>query len=257
MDYTNEMAYVEYQLEEGIATLEFFHPKSNSFPSHQLNKMIETFHKLGDNPKVKVIVLRSRGEKVFCAGASFDELLTLKNKEVGTTFFMGFARLILAMRDCPKFIIGCIEGKVVGGGVGLLAACDYALALDNAKIRLSELSIGIGPFVIEPAISRKIGANSFSELTLNPKEWVGTDWTKEKGLYNEVFSNREHLHSACTEFAQQLADYSPEAMRMLKTILWKEAKDWDEIMPKRAAMSGELALSDFTKNTLNKFKNKK
>lgn len=252
----SEQAYINYQIDNGVATIEFFHPKSNSFPTFQLNKLIETIGELGQNPDAKVIVLRSKGERVFCAGASFDELLTIEDFDTGKEFFMGFANVILAMRNCPKFIIGCVEGKVVGGGVGLVAACDYALAMENAMIRLSELSIGIGPFVIEPAISRKIGVNAFSELTLNPKEWVAPEWCKKQGLFNEVFSTKEELLNACTEFSEQLSKYSPDAMKHLKSIFWENAQHWDDIMPQRAAMSGELVLSDFTKQTLQKFKSK-
>lgn len=248
--------YIKNNIENGVATVEFFHPKSNSFPTSQLNDLIETFEVLGKNEEVKLIILKSAGEKVFCAGASFDELLTIDDFETGKTFFMGFAKLILAMRDCPKFIIGQIDGKVVGGGVGIVAACDYTLALQNASIKLSELSIGIGPFVIEPAITRKIGIKAFSELTLNPKEWVSAEWCKGVGLYNDVFERREDLWNECQAFANQLSEYSPQAMRHLKSIFWENAENWDSIMPQRAAMSGELVLSDFTKKTLQKFKSK-
>ena len=250
----SDKSYVNYEIKDGIATIEFYHPKSNSFPTHQLEKLIETMRELGETKEAKVIVLRSKGEKVFCAGVSFDELLTIEDFQTGKNFFMGFANLILAMRDCPKFIIGCIEGKVVGGGVGLVAACDYALAMENSSIRLSELSIGIGPFVIEPAITRKIGIQSFSQLTLNPKAWVAPAWCKEHGLYNEIYATEEELLNACDEFANQLSQYSPQAMENLKSVFWENTEEWDINMPKRAAMSGELVLSDFTKNTLKKFK---
>lgn len=248
--------YVNFDIENHVATIEFFHPKGNSFPSDQLKKLIKTIDELGQNDAVRVIVLKSEGDKVFCAGASFDELLLIEDFETGKEFFSGFANLILTMRNCPKFIIGCIEGKVVGGGVGIVAACDYALARHNASIRLSELSIGIGPFVIEPAITRKIGIQAFSELTLNPKEWVSSEWCLKHGFYNKTFSDQEDLEKATQEFTEQLSQYSPEAMRNLKSIFWENAENWDEIMPKRAAMSGKLMLSDFTKETLNKFKSK-
>ncbi|MDO5656206.1 MAG: enoyl-CoA hydratase/isomerase family protein [Flavobacteriaceae bacterium] len=252
----DNIAYVSYEIVQGVASIEFYHPKSNSFPTLQLEKLIETIGELGKNEEAKVIVLKSKGEQVFCAGASFDELLTIEDFATGKEFFMGFANLIIAMRNCPKFIIGCIQGKVVGGGVGLVAACDYALAQDNAAIRLSELSIGIGPFVIEPAITRKIGITAFSELTLNPKEWVSPEWCKEYGLYNQIFSTEEALNSTTKTFSEQLSAYSSDAMRHLKSVFWENAAHWDTIMPKRAAMSGELVLSEFTKETLNKFKSK-
>lgn len=250
-----EPYYIRYDINEPqIATVEFFHPKSNSFPSTQLRELVKILDDLGKNPDVKVIILKSSGDKVFSAGASFDELLSIDNFEEGKVFFMGFANVLLAMRRCPKFIVGCISGKVVGGGVGLAAACDYAFADANASIRLSELSIGIGPFVIEPAITRKIGITSFSELTMNPTEWKSPEWVKERGMFNQIFPDSKSCEEASMEFAKQLSIYSLDAMRDLKSIFWKGTEDWNEIMPQRAEMSGKLVLSDFTKATLLKFK---
>lgn len=248
--------YIKYDIKDQIATVEFFHPKSNSFPSTQLREMIRILDELGKNEEVKIIILKSEGDKVFSAGASFDELMTLDNFSDGKKFFMGFANVILAMRRCPKFIVGCITGKVVGGGVGLAAACDYALADANASIRLSELSIGIGPFVIEPAITRKIGITAFSELTMNPTVWKSPEWVKGKGMFNEILPDAKSCEEAVTKFAENLSVYSLEAMRDLKSIFWQGTEDWLDIMPKRAEMSGHLVLSDFTKETLLKFKSK-
>lgn len=246
--------YIRYDIADHIATIEFHHPKSNSFPSTQLRELIRIIDELGQNDEVKIIILKSAGDKVFSAGASFDELLTISEFETGKNFFMGFANVILAMRSCPKFIVGCITGKVVGGGVGLAAACDYALADANASIRLSELSIGIGPFVIEPAITRKIGIAAFSELTMNPTEWKSPEWVKEKGMYSHILPDAEACEKAAVEFAQNLSIYSLEAMRDLKSIFWQGTENLPELMQKRAEMSGRLVLSDFTKETLKKFK---
>lgn len=251
-----ETYHIRYDIKDQIATIEFFHPKSNSFPSTQLKEMIRILDELGKKEEVKIIILKSQGDKVFSAGASFDELITIDNFSDGKNFFMGFANVILAMRRCPKFIVGCITGKVVGGGVGLAAACDYALADENASIRLSELSIGIGPFVIEPAITRKIGITAFSELTMNPTVWKSPEWVKEKGMYNQILPDAQSCEEAVLEFAQNLSVYSLEAMRDLKSIFWQGTEDWKDIMPKRAEMSGHLVLSDFTKETLLKFKSK-
>lgn len=249
-----EKYYIKYDIREQIATVEFFHPKSNSFPSVQLNELIRILDELGKNDEVKIIILKSAGDKVFSAGASFDELLTIDEFEKGKKFFMGFANVILAMRRCPKFIVGCITGKVVGGGVGLAAACDYALADTSASVRLSELSIGIGPFVIEPAITRKIGITAFSEMTMNPTVWKSPEWVKEKGMFNQVLPDATTCEEAVWEFAKNLSVYSLEAMRDLKSIFWQGTENWNEVMPQRAEMSGRLVLSDFTKATLNKFK---
>ncbi len=248
--------YINYTIENQIAHIEFYQEKSNSFPSSQLEKLIEIFDELAQNDEVKIITLKSKGDQVFSAGASFDELLTIEDFDTGKKFFSGFARVILAMKSCPKFIVGCITGKVVGGGVGLVAACDYAIADETAALRLSELSIGIGPFVIEPAITRKIGLNAFTEMTLNPVEWKDVHWAKEKGFYSEVVSNEEKCIERVLDFSNQLSKYSLEAMKNLKKIFWKDTEHWQEEMQERAAMSGELVLSDFTKQTLNKFKSK-
>lgn len=246
--------YIKSDIVNQIATVEFYHPKSNSFPSTQLKELIRIINELGHNSEVKIIILKSAGDKVFSAGASFDELLTINEFDAGKNFFMGFANVILAMKNCPKFIVGCITGKVVGGGVGLAAACDYALADQNASIRLSELSIGIGPFVIEPAITRKIGIAAFSELTMNPTDWKSPEWVKEKGMYSHILQDAQSCESAAREFAQSLSVYSPEAMSDLKSIFWQGTEDLPNLMQRRAEMSGRLVLSDFTKETLNKFK---
>jgi methylglutaconyl-CoA hydratase len=251
-----ESYYIKSDILNNIAVLEFYHPKSNSFPSTQLNELIRMLDDLGRNDEVKIIILKSEGDKVFSAGASFDELLTIDEFEKGKKFFMGFANVILAMRRCPKFIVGCITGKVVGGGVGLASACDYALADENASARLSELSIGIGPFVIEPAITRKIGVTAFSEMTMNPTEWKSPQWLKEKGIYNHIFPDAKTCEEAAFDFARNLSVYSLEAMRDLKSVFWQGTERLPDLMQQRAEMSGRLVLSDFTKETLLKFKSK-
>ncbi len=251
-----ESYYIKSDIQSSIATIEFHHPKSNSFPSTQLHELIRMIDDLGRNDEVKIIILKSEGEKVFSAGASFDELLTIDEFSKGKKFFLGFANVILAMRRCPKFIVGCITGKVVGGGVGLASACDYALADQNASARLSELSIGIGPFVIEPAITRKIGITAFSEMTMNPTEWKSPEWLKEKGIYNHIFADARTCEEETMIFARNLSVYSLEAMRDLKSIFWQGTEHLPQLMEERAEMSGRLVLSDFTKETLLKFKSK-
>lgn len=251
-----ESYYIKSDIESGIATIKFHHPKSNSFPSTQLQELIRMIDELGRNDEVKIIILKSKGDKVFSAGASFDELLTIDEFSKGKKFFLGFANVILAMRRCPKFIVGCITGKVVGGGVGLASACDYALADQNASARLSELSIGIGPFVIEPAITRKIGITAFSEMTMNPTEWKSPEWLKEKGIYNHIYADAQTCEAETLIFARNLSVYSLDAMRNLKSIFWQGTEHLPQLMEERAEMSGRLVLSDFTKETLLKFKSK-
>lgn len=237
-----------------IATVEFGHPASNSFPSVLLERLEKEIENLSHNGEVSVIVLKSEGEKTFCAGASFDELMAIENMQQGKVFFSGFAGVINAMRKCKKIIVGRIQGKAVGGGVGLAAACDYAFATEAAAIKLSELSIGIGPFVIAPAVERKMGVAALSELTLAATDWKNAYWAKEKGLYARVFDTIKELDREVEIFTEKLASYNPEALYEMKKILWKDTGDWDSLLQERAAISGELVLSEFTRNALEKYK---
>ena len=242
------------QIENRIAIIEFGHPAGNSFPSELLVRLQKEFEHLSDDENVSVIILRSEGEKAFCAGASFDELVEIENMQQGKVFFSGFANVLNAMRECNKLIIGRIQGKAVGGGVGLAAACDYAMATDAAAIKLSEFSIGIGPFVIAPAVERKMGVSALAELTLAAHEWKNAYWAKEKGLYARVFETITDLDKEVHFFAENLASYNPEALLEMKKILWENTSHWKNLLPERAAISGELILSDFSRDALAKFK---
>ncbi|WP_016990128.1 enoyl-CoA hydratase/isomerase family protein [Flavobacterium sp. ACAM 123] len=254
MELPKPMGSLTTTINNTIATVQFSHPASNSFPRKLLDGLTEELNKLSANAAVSVIVLRSEGTGAFCAGASFDELLAVSNLEEGTQFFSGFANLINAMRKCSKIIVGRIHGKAVGGGVGIAAACDYALATIDSAIKLSELAIGIGPFVIEPAVSRKIGRTAMTEMTLAATEWKNTDWAHDKGLYAKVLANQVELDIDITHFTEKLASYNPEALVQMKRIIWEGTDDWDSLLLERAAISGELVLSDFTKEALNQFK---
>ena len=251
-DRKNGSLYTNIQ--HNVATVEFGHPASNSFPSELLARLNNEINELYNNNNVAVIVLKSEGNKAFCAGASFDELLTITNLEGGTAFFSGFANVINAIRKCSKLIIGRVHGKTVGGGVGLAAACDYVLATENAAIKLSELTIGIGPFVIAPAVERKIGLAGFTELTLAATEWKNAYWAKEKGLYAKVFESVKELDNEIELLADKLSKYNPEALLEMKKTLWKGTENWDALLIENAKVSGKLVLSDFTKNTLQNLK---
>lgn len=237
-----------------VATIEFGHPASNSFPSILLDRLTKELQKISKNDEVSVVILKSEGERAFCAGASFDELVAIDNFDDGKKFFSGFANVINAMRSCSKIIIGSIQGKTVGGGVGLAAACDYALATEAASIKLSELTIGIGPFVIAPAVERKIGVTGLSELTLAATEWKNAYWAKEKGLFAKIFETQNELKKETQNLAEKLASYNPEALSELKKMLWKGTEQWDDLLIERAEISGKLVISDFTKKALSKFK---
>lgn len=249
-----EQAYVTLKTENSVGYIEFFHPSKNSMPTNILTKLEQTIIDAGNNDDVKVIVLKSGGDRTFCAGASFNELISIENEETGKQFFSGFANVINAMRTCPKLIIGRVQGKTVGGGVGLAAATDYCLATKYASIKLSELSIGIGPFVIEPAVSRKIGKTAMSQITINAEEFYSADYAKEKGLYGEVFSTIEELDEAVKTLAETLSGYNPEALKAMKMVFWENTSHWDTLLVERAEISGKLVLSKFTKKTLKRFR---
>jgi methylglutaconyl-CoA hydratase len=237
-----------------IATIEFGHPASNSFPSVLLDRLTKELQLVSKNDDVSVIILKSEGERAFCAGASFDELVAIDNLEDGKKFFSGFANVINAMRTCSKLIIGAVQGKTVGGGVGLAAACDYVLATEAASIKLSELTIGIGPFVIAPAVERKIGVAGFSELSIAATDWKNAYWAKEKGLFATVFETQDELKKETQKLAEKLASYNPVALVEMKKTVWKGTENWNTLLIERAEISGKLVLSEFTKSALSKFK---
>ncbi|MFN7675964.1 enoyl-CoA hydratase/isomerase family protein [Flavobacterium sp.] len=247
-------AYVNQEILNNIATIEFFLPEKNSFPRHILAQLVETINSVGNNKEVNVIILKSGGDKTFCAGASFQELISINDAATGKIFFSGFANVINAMRKCPKFIIGRIQGKTVGGGVGIAAATDYCMATQFAAIKLSELNVGIGPFVVSPAIERKMGVSAMSQIAIDANTFYEATWAREKGLYASVFESIEEMDEAVQKFAEHLCTYNPEAMMEMKKIFWRGTEDWDNLLAERAAISGRLVLSDFTKETLKKFK---
>lgn len=248
--------YVRTEKEHGITTIEFFHPQSNSLPGKLLETIAQTIHSEGVNPGTKVIVLKSSGEKVFCAGASLDELAAITTAEEGAHFFSGYAKVVNAMRKAPKFIIARIHGKCVGGGLGLAAAADYSIATEGADIKLSELSAGFGPFVIGPAVQRKIGLSSFTQLTIDSNMWRSADWAKRKGLYAELYPEPAGMEDSIERLSFTLSHYSPDATKELKKVFWKGTEDWDDLLKERAAMSGRLILSDYTRSFIEKFKSK-
>lgn len=241
---------------DGIASITFFHPQSNSLPGSLLRLLGDTITEEGTNDESKVIILRSEGDKAFCAGASFDELIAINDMEGGKAFFSGFAHVINSMRKSPKLIIGRVQNKAVGGGVGLASSVDYCFATSKASVKLSELAVGIGPFVVGPAVERKVGLSAMSQMAINATEWQSAAWAREKGLYAEVFETEEEMDKAITTLATRLAGSSPEAMTELKKIFWRGTEDWDTLLSERAGISGRLVLSDFTRNAINAFKSR-
>lgn len=252
-----EQGHVESQIQEnGIAIIEFGHPSSNSLPGAILNKLAETITEVSQREQCKVILLKSSGERAFCAGASFDELIAIKDLSEGKAFFSGFAKVINACRKSSKLIIARVQGKAVGGGVGIAASADYTFATKHASIKLSELAIGIGPFVVGPAVERKLGLSAMSELTINATEWRDAYWAQQKGLYTNVYETTEEMDEKVDELLEKLANSNPEALQKLKEIFWSGTEYWGELLTERAEISGRLVLSDFTKNAIQAFKKK-
>ena len=251
-----EQGHVISTIENQIGIIEFGHPLSNSLPGNILNKLALTITELSKNEKCKVILLKSAGDRAFCAGASFDELVAIKDLEEGRIFFSGFAKVINACRTSQKIIVARIQGKAVGGGVGIAASADYAFATKHAAVKLSELAIGIGPFVVGPAVQRKIGLSAMSELAIDATQWRSAEWAQNKGLYSSVSESSQIMDEKINELIQKLANSNPDAMRELKEIFWAGTEDWDELLARRAEISGRLVLSEFTRNAIHAFKKK-
>ena len=241
-------------IKDGICTIEFYHPKGNSLPSTLLKQLAASISEAGNNDAVKVVVLKSGGEGAFCAGASFDELLAIENDTQAMLFFRGFGKVILAMKNCPKSIVGRVHGKAVGGGVGLIAACDYTIAAEQASVKLSELSLGFGPFVIAPAVRRKIGLAAFSALSLQPTQWKSAAWAHQHGLFSEVASDTATLNTAVQQLVEQMAGFSPNAMASIKETLWADFTDYGNSLDDHARLSGNLSQSAFAQSVLKGFK---
>lgn len=246
--------YVKQTIENAVAYIEFFHPAHNSLPGDVLAELAQKITNAGENKDIKVIVLKSGGDRTFCAGASFNELININDEATGKVFFSGFANVINAMRKCPKFIIGRIQGKTVGGGVGLAAATDYCMATKFAAIKLSELNIGIGPFVVGPAIERKMGVSAMSQIAIDANSFYPAEWAQQKGLFTQVYNTTEELDEAVKATANHLCTYNPEAMVEMKKVFWSGTGNWDNLLAERAATSGRLVLSEFTKEKLKTYK---
>ena len=247
---------ITHNIQDKISTIEFHHPKGNSLPGKLLKELTAAIREAVESEESRVIVIRSKGGGAFCAGASFDELLAISNFDESKEFFMGFANVINAMRKSPKFILCRVQGKVVGGGLGLVSAADYVFAHNSASVKLSELAVGIGPFVVGPAVGRKIGIGAFTTLSIDARNWYDAEWAKSKNLYSNVFDSVDEMDKAVEKLAAELVESNPEAIRELRDIQWQGTGHWDATLEQRAEISGQLALSDFTRKFIEKFKKK-
>ena len=244
--------YVKVETHYGVTSIEFFHPQSNSLPIKILEDLRQEIYSAGNDTSTKVIILRAGGEKVFCAGASLDELSNIQTAKQGFEFFKGFADLINTMRKCPKLIIGRIHGSCIGGGVGIAAAVDYCIAWEKVEIKLSELNIGLGPFVVGPAVERKIGLSAFSQLAIDSTMWRNSDWAKRKGLFAEVHPTSEGMDESIARLAGVLSHSSQESMLEMKKMFWQGTDHWDTLLPERATISGQLIIGATAKAEVSK-----
>lgn len=243
-------------VEAGVATVRFGHPKGNSMPGALLRALAEHVRLAGEDPAARVVVLRSVGAGPWCAGASFDELVAISeagDREAGREFFSGFARVIRAMQQCPKFVVARVHGRVAGGGVGLVAASDYAVAVEGAGCKLSEIAVGIGPFVVGPVIERKVGLAAFTAMAVDA-DWRSAAWAHQHGLYARVVPDAAALDQAVDALAARLAASNPEAMAAIKRVTWEGTETWDALLAERADVSGRLVLGEFTRRAIAAFK---
>ena len=247
---------VVVELRDSIAVVQFSHPKSNSLPGALLRRIAEEITRIAANSGIKVIVLCSEGTGAFCAGASFDEMKTVSDAVGGREFFSGFAKVILAMTRAPQFVVARVQGKVTGGGVGLVAASDYSLAVRGASLKLSELAVGLGPFVIGPVVERKVGRGPFEAMSIDA-DWRDADWGERHGLFSRVFDDTTAMDAALEKLLRFLAGANPEAIRQLKHSFWLGTEDWEQLLDRRAAISGALALSAHTRAAIEKFESRK
>ena len=240
--------------ENKVGKIHFFHPKGNCLPTEIIKSIVDCLNQAEKDPDINVIILESGGSSSFCSGASLSELKSIRNIETGTTFFMGFAKLLNTIRKMSKFILARVHGKVVGGGVGLVSACDYAFATEKASIKLSELSIGLGPYVIEPALTRKIGNTAFTQLSIDSSNWKSASWGIEKGIYAHLSPDIVEMDKALNQKAQLIASYTLEACSQLRKLHWKNTQHWETELSKNAKITAQLALSDYSQNFLKSIK---
>lgn len=244
---------VTTEIRTGFARIVFSHPAHNSMPSQLLSDLVRQIEEAGHNDEIGAVLLRSEGEGTFCAGANLDELLSIKEEETGKDFFMGFANVILAMRRCPKPIIVAVQGKAIGGGVGIAAAADYCLGCRASQVKLSELAIAIGPFVILPALIRKMGVAAAGQLSLDT-EWHTAAWGRDNGLFQRVYAGPEELFREARILAERVGKFNPNASARLKQSLWEDTDHWPALLAERAATTGRLVMSGEAKTALGNLK---
>ena len=245
--------FVNQELKNSISEITFGHPKSNSLPGEILELLAQTILNEGAKTEVKAILLKSGGEKAFCAGASFDELLSIDELENSKKFFGGFAKVLNAMRSCGKLVIVRVQGKTTGGGVGIACAADYCFATKDAALALTELNLGIGPFVIGPYVERKMGKSAYAAMSIDA-DFRSAEWCKQHDVYHSVSENIEMMDEEISKFLEKLSARSSDALSLIKKVSWEGTEHFEELMPERILMSASLILEDSAKKNIEKIK---
>ena len=245
--------FVNAQVLNQISHIEFGTSKSNSLPGEILELLAQTILSEAAKVDVKAIVLKSSGEKAFCAGASFDELLQIDELEISKKFFGGFAKVLNAMRTCGKLVIVRVQGKTTGGGVGIACGADYCFATKDSSLALTELNLGIGPFVIGPYVERKIGKSEFTAMAIDA-DFRSAQWAERNHIYHVVSDSIEEMDEKLTVFLDTLASRSADALALLKKVSWEGSEHFEKLMPERIQMSASLILEDSAKENINKIK---
>lgn len=245
--------FVTSQIENQISTITFGTPKSNSLPGEILEKLAKTILEEGAKPEVKIILLKSEGEKAFCAGASFDELLEIKDLETSKKFFGGFAKVLNAMRTCGKIVVVRVQGKTTGGGVGITCAADYCFATENASLALTEINLEIGPFVISPFVERKVGKSQMIAMSLDA-EFRDANWAVQHNVYNKIFSTISEMDEEIEKFLNRLSTKNHKVLAKIKELSWEGTEHFGEILPEKINISANLVLEDSAKENIQKIK---
>lgn len=245
--------FVNQELKNNISEITFGHPKSNSLPGEILELLAQTILNEGAKEEVKAILLKSDGERAFCAGASFDELLSIDELENSKKFFGGFAKVLNAMRSCGKLVIVRVQGKTTGGGVGIACAADYCFATKDSAMALTELNLGIGPFVIGPFVERKMGKSAYSAMSIDA-DFRSADWCEQHDVYHSVSENISEMDVEINKFLEKLATRSSDALSLIKKVSWEGTEHFEQLMPERILMSASLILEDSAKENIGKIK---
>lgn len=245
--------FVRAELKNSVAEITFGTSKSNSLPGAILEKLAKTILEEGGKKEVKAILLKSEGEKAFCAGASFDELLEIAELETSKKFFGGFAKVLNAMRNCGKIVVVRVQGKTTGGGVGIACGADYCFATKHSALALTELNLGIGPFVIGPYVERKIGKSQFAAMAIDA-DFRSATWAEQHNIYHSVSDSIQEMDEKLDEFLLTLAGRSADALALIKKVSWEGTDHFYDLMPARIHMSASLILEDYAKENICKIK---